>query len=95
MVTKQTAEFAKWFESLRDHRAQRKIAIRISRAESGNMGQVRSLGEGLSEMKIDHGPGYRLYFTMRDQEIVVLLAGGDKGSQQRDIAVARALAAGI
>lgn len=77
---------------LRDLRAKVAIARRIEQAENGNMGKTRSVGSGVSEMKIDLGPGYRVYFTIRGREVIVLLAGGDKSSQPADIRRAHALA---
>lgn len=82
---RQTPEFAKWFHALRDARAFARIDARIARAAEGNFGDVKTVGEGVSEMRIDYGPGYRVYFTRRGDEIIILLCGGDKGSQARDI----------
>ena len=95
METVQTPDFADWFADLRDRRAQVKVAARIVRIEAGNMGDVKSVGNGVSEARIDFGPGYRLYFTRRGTTLIVLLVGGDKGSQTRDIAKAKELAAGL
>ena len=95
METQQTSDFAKWFGSLRDRRAQSKIAGRIARIELGLMGDVKSVGDGVSEARIDFGPGYRLYFTRRGEQLIILLVGGDKSSQQRDVAKAKELAAQI
>jgi putative addiction module killer protein len=95
METMQTPAFADWFKGLRDRKAQAKIAARIVRIESGNMGDVKSVGEGVSEARIAFGPGYRLYFTRRGATLIVLLVGGDKGSQSRDIAKAKEMAAQI
>jgi putative addiction module killer protein len=89
---RQTEIFALWFASLRDGRAQRRIQARIDRLEIGNPGDVRPVGGGVSEMRIDYGPGYRVYFVSRGNAVVVLLAGGDKRSQDRDIATAIKLA---
>jgi putative addiction module killer protein len=88
----QTEEFAEWLHGLRDQRAKARIAVRLQRAAGGNLGDVRSVGEGVSEMRIDYGPGYRAYFITRGQQLIVLLCGGDKSSQERDIARAKALA---
>lgn len=77
---------------LRNLRAKVAIARRIEQAENGNLGKTRSVGSGVSEMKIDLGPGYRVYFTVRGREVIVLLAGGDKSSQSADIRRAHALA---
>ena len=95
METQQTPAFTEWFHGLRDRKAQSKIAGRIARMELGLMGHIRSLGGGVSEAKIDFGPGYRLYYTLRGQTLIVLLIGGDKGSQSRDIAKAKEMAAQI
>jgi putative addiction module killer protein len=87
-----TDVFAEWFASLRDKPAARRIQARIDRAEVGNFGDHKSVGEGVAEMRIHHGPGYRVYFTRRGLDIVILLAGGDKSSQAKDIQTAQALA---
>ena len=76
-------------ESMRDQRAKWRIAIRIKRAQLGNLGDVRSVGGGIYEMRIDTGAGYRVYFTRRERIIILLLCGGDKSNQARDIARAR------
>ena len=81
----QTETFSKWLVKLRDLRARAKIQARIDRLESGNAGDVKPVGEGVSEMRIDYGPGYRIYFIRKGTELIILLAGGDKGSQSRDI----------
>lgn len=88
----QTQAFAHWHDTLRDMRARIAIARRIERAAAGNLGDVKSLGEGLRELRIDVGAGYRVYFIQRGEVIIVLLAGGDKSSQRRDIHTARQLA---
>ena len=88
---RETMEFAKWFEDLRDRKASAKIADRIRRAGDGNFGDVKHAGAGLSEMRIDYGPGYRVYLSQRGSEIVVLLCGGDKRTQDRDIKHAKQL----
>ena len=90
----QTDAFADWLDELRDRKAQRIIAKRLIRAEGGNLGQIEPVGEGVSEMKIDYGPGYRLYFVLRGQTVVLLLCGGDKSSQDRDIDRAKRMARG-
>jgi putative addiction module killer protein len=77
---------------LRDRRARTRIQARIDRLEIGNPGDVKPVGGGISEMRIDYGPGYRVYFIERGSEVVILLAGGDKRTQDRDIATARELA---
>jgi len=86
-----TAEFRRWFGSLRDRRASAKINDRLLRAADGNFGDIKSAGGGISEMRIDYGPGYRVYFIRRGMQIVVLLCGGDKKSQKSDIAQAKQL----
>jgi putative addiction module killer protein len=88
----ETEQFQNWRIALRDDKARAVIATRLSRLAEGNAGDVRSVGEGVMEMRIHYGPGYRLYFIRRGSEIVVLLCGGDKSSQSRDIAMAKKLA---
>jgi putative addiction module killer protein len=92
IVVRQTELFARWFAELRDHQARRRIQARIDRLELGNAGDVKPVGDGVSEMRIDYGPGYRVYFVQRGNTLVILLAGGDKRTQERDIATARNLA---
>ena len=89
---RQTTTFAAWFAGLRDRQAKARILVRIDRLSLGNPGDVRPVGEGVSEMRIDYGPGYRVYFVLRGRQMVVLLAGGDKSTQSRDIATALRLA---
>jgi len=89
---RQTEIFARWLAELRDSRARMRINVRIRRLSLGNPGGVRPMGEGVSEMRVDYGPGYRVYFIRRGDELIVLLAGGDKRTQERDIATAQALA---
>lgn len=89
---RQTEVFAQWFESLRDRRARARVNARIRRLSLGNPGDVRPVGEGVSELRVDYGPGYRVYFVQRGQTLVVLLAGGDKDTQNRDIKTALRLA---
>ncbi len=89
---RQTAVYAEWFDGLRDRQAKTRVDIRIRRLSLGNPGDVKPVGEGISELRIDYGPGYRVYFIQRDNEFIVLLAGGDKSSQDRDIREAKALA---
>jgi len=89
---RQTNDYAKWFEKLRDPQARARILVRVRRLSLGNPGDVRSVGDGVSEMRIDYGPGYRVYFTWQGDVIVVLLIGGDKRTQQRDIEKAKTLA---
>ncbi len=92
---RQTPEYARWFERLRDTTARARIDIRIRRLTLGNFGDTKSVGGGIHELRIDHGPGYRVYFMRRGELLVVLLAGGDKGSQERDIAKARDMAKSV
>ena len=87
-----TEEFDSWFTKLRDRQAQKRIQARIDRAESGNFGDCEPVGEGVSEMRIHYGPGYRVYFAQQGMEIVILLAGGDKSTQPKDIKAALELA---
>ncbi|MDE1995570.1 MAG: type II toxin-antitoxin system RelE/ParE family toxin [Rhizobiaceae bacterium] len=89
---RQTVEFANWLAKLKDINAVARIQVRIRRLSLGNPGDVKSVGEGVSELRIDYGPGYRLYFQMRGQTLVLLLLGGDKSTQSADIAKAKALA---
>jgi putative addiction module killer protein len=89
---RQTERFARWFERLRDSTTRTRIQARIRRLSLGNPGDVRPIGEGVSEMRIDHGPGYRVYFIQRGDALIILLAGGDKRTQQQDIATALRLA---
>ena len=85
--------FDRWLRKLRDPQAKARIEMRIRRLSLGNAGDVKPIGEGLSEMRIDYGPGYRVYLMQRGSLIVVLLCGGDKSSQQKDIVKAREIAA--
>jgi len=87
-----TARFSNWIDALKDRRAAARIAARIVRIEAGNFGDVKSVGGRASELRVDYGPGYRVYFTVRGDEIVILLCGGDKKSQRRDVEQARAMA---
>ena len=89
---RQTAIFARWFGGLVDVRARDRIAARISRIEVGNLGDTKSVGGGVCELRIDTGPGYRVYFVVRGRTLVILLCGGDKSSQRRDIGMAKQLA---
>ena len=90
---RQTEVFEEWLNGLADERAASRIAQRIIRLRNGLLGDVKPVGEGVSELRIDYGPGYRLYFVRRGAVLIILLCGGDKGSQQRDIAKAKRLAA--
>lgn len=89
----ETAVFTKWLDRLRDDRAKARITSRLTALRFGHFGDVRGVGGMISEMRIDVGPGYRMYFVRRQADIVVLLCGGDKSTQRRDIARARSLAA--
>ena len=87
-----TAIFTDWFESLKDRRAKARIQARIDRLEMGNFGDVAPVGEGVSEMRIFYGPGYRVYFVQRGRVVVILLSGGDKSTQRSDIVRAKEIA---
>ena len=87
-----TEVFDAWFEALRDKQAARRIQARIDRVEEGNFGDCQPVGEGVSEMRIHYGPGYRVYLAQRGADIVILLAGGDKATQDKDIKTALGLA---
>ncbi|MDN3224022.1 MULTISPECIES: type II toxin-antitoxin system RelE/ParE family toxin [Pseudomonas] len=91
-LIQQTHTFSAWHVSVRDLRAKFAIARRIDRASAGNLGDIKSLGDGVSEMRVDIGAGYRIYFTMRNGVVIVLLAGGDKSSQSSDIRRAKKMA---
>lgn len=88
----QTAYFSSWFSKLKDKKAKACIQMRIDRAEDGNFGDHKFVGVGVLEMRIDYGPGYRVYYTLRGGLLIILLAGGDKSSQEKDIRKAQALA---
>ena len=92
MEIRQTELFANWFGGLRDRQARRRIQARIDRLQIGNPGDVGPVGAGVSELRIDYGPGYRVYFVQRGRTLIILLAGGDKGTQQKDIATALEMA---
>ena len=92
LEVRQTVTYAEWFSGLGDRTAKIRIDIRIRRLSLGNPGDVKSVGEGVSELRVDHGPGYRVYFTQKGNVYLVLLAGGDKSTQDRDIREAKALA---
>jgi putative addiction module killer protein len=89
---RRTDVFAEWLDSLRDLRARARVQARIERLAMGNPGDVRPVGEGISELRIDYGPGYRVYFIRRGPELTILLAGGDKSTQAEDIRNASHLA---
>ena len=88
----QTEAYAKWFSGLLDRVARARIDIRIRRLSLGNAGDAKPVGNGVSELRVDHGPGYRIYFIQRGEVVIVLLAGGNKSSQDKDIRNAKALA---
>ncbi len=89
---RQTSIYKNWFSTLRDKTARARINVRIRRLSLGNHGDAKPVGEGISELRVDYGPGYRIYFIQRGESLVVLLAGGDKSSQRKDIQAAKALA---
>lgn len=89
---RETVNFSKWLGSLRDREARVRIQARIIRLSKGNPGDAKPVGEGVSEMRIDHGPGYRVYFIQKGVELIILLAGGDKRKQAKDIKLAIDLA---
>lgn len=92
MEVRKTDIFVVWLDSLQDLHARSRVLVRIERLAAGNPGDVKPVGEGVSELRIDYGPGYRIYFKRRGRELVILLAGGDKSSQARDIKTALNLA---
>ena len=95
MIVNQTAEFKKWMRKLRDFRAKAYILTRLTQVEGGNLGDFKSVGNGVLEMRIDYGPGYRLYFAKDGEAIVILLIGGNKSSQDYDIIKAKNIWQGI
>ena len=92
MRIRMTAVYRDWINALKDRAARARIQVRIDRLAHGNPGQHRNLTDGISELKVDVGPGYRVYYTQRGEELIILLVGGDKSSQQRDISIAQELA---
>jgi putative addiction module killer protein len=92
---RRTKEFERWLADLGDRAAASRIAARLVRVQSGLFGDAKSVGDGVSELRVDYGPGYRIYFTRRGTTIIFLLSGGDKQSQRRDIEKAKALAKAI
>ena len=90
---RQTETFRKWERSLKDRRARAAVAARLFRLANGLAGDVSPVGEGISEIPIHYGPGYRVYFQKRNDDVIILLCGGDKGTQDRDISAAKRLAA--
>ncbi len=89
---RETPAYAAWFTGLRDRTAKARIDIRLRRLSLGNSGDIRSVGEGVSELRIHYGPGYRIYLTRQGDTVVILLSGGDKNSQDQDIRLAKELA---
>lgn len=89
---RKTDTYAQWIDGLRDLQARARIQVRIERLAAGNAGDVKAVGDGVSELRINYGPGYRVYFTKRGREVVILLAGGDKSTQSADIKIALRLA---
>jgi putative addiction module killer protein len=95
LEVRKTEAFARWIDGLRDVRARARVQVRIERLASGNPGDVQPVGEGVSEMRIDYGPGYRVYFKRIGRATVILLAGGDKSTQSADIKNALRLAGNL
>ncbi|MFY9244713.1 MAG: type II toxin-antitoxin system RelE/ParE family toxin [Roseicyclus sp.] len=89
---RQTNAFSSWLRSLRDQRARQKIVVRLQRMKFGHFGDVEAVGQGVSELRIHEGKGYRVYFRQQGSEVILLLCGGDKKSQQKDIAIAHQMA---
>jgi len=89
---RETETFSAWLRALRDSQTRARIAARIRRLSFGNLGDVKPVGEGVSELRIHYGPGYRVYYIQRGAVLIVLLCGGDKGTQKRDIETAKRLA---
>ena len=92
MEIRKTEVFSLWLDGLRDLRARARIQARIERLALGNPGDVKPVGEGVSELRIDYGPGYRVYYMRRGRELLILLAGGEKGTQPKDIKLALEMA---
>jgi putative addiction module killer protein len=88
----QTEEYRRWFAKLKDRAAKARIDIRIRRISLGNFGDVEPVGSGVSELRVPYGPGYRVYFTQEEKRLVILLVGGDKSTQPRDIERAKQIA---
>jgi putative addiction module killer protein len=84
-----TVDFVVWIDNLKDRRATARILVRLDRLRIGNFGDFKNLGDGLSELRVSYGPGYRVYYSHRSDKIILLLIGGDKGSQSRDITKAK------
>ncbi len=92
MEVRKTEVYVKWLDGLRDIRARGRVLARVERLAAGNPGDAEPVGEGVSELRIDYGPGYRVYYKQQGRELVILLAGGDKSSQSKDIKAALRLA---
>ena len=92
MEVRKTEEFSKWLDGLNDIQARARVLVRIERLVRGNPGDFKAIGEGVSELRLHYGPGYRVYYKQRGSELVILLAGGDKSSQSKDIKIALRLA---
>ncbi|EFI34407.1 addiction module killer protein [Desulfonatronospira thiodismutans ASO3-1] len=92
MEVRKTEVYVKWLDGLRDIRARARVLARVERLAAGNPGDAAPVGEGVSELRINYGPGYRVYYKQQGRELVILLAGGDKSSQSRDIKTAQRLA---
>ncbi|MDF2159119.1 type II toxin-antitoxin system RelE/ParE family toxin [Algoriphagus sp. CAU 1675] len=90
-LIEKTDEFDKWFRKLKDFKAKARILLRLQRVEDGNLGDISSVGEGIEEMRIHFGPGYRIYFKRHQTQLILLLIGGDKSSQEEDIKKAKKL----
>lgn len=95
LEVRKTSEFATWLDTMADIRARARVLVRIERLAAGNPGDAKPIGEGISELRIDYGPGYRVYFKQRGKTLIILLAGGDKSTQARDIKVALKLGRGL
>jgi putative addiction module killer protein len=92
LEVRQTDTFVNWLRALKDAKAVARIAARVRRLELGNLGDVKAVGEGVSELRIDYGPGYRIYFVQQGNTVVILLCGGDKRTQNKDIRTAKQMA---
>ena len=92
---RKTAEFAAWLDGLADVRARARVQARVERLAAGNPGDVKPVGQGVSELRIDYGPGYRVYFIRKGKKVIVLLAGGDKTTQAADVKTALRLASNL
>ena len=93
MTIRKSDIYKKWYKTLRDNKARARIIIRLKRLAEGNMGDVKPVGDGIMEMRIFYGPGYRIYYKQMGQELLILLCGGDKSTQEQDIIKAKEIAA--